>query len=41
MVNEVILGKEGGIYHHEYNRIEPVDMLPIPVLVVSEQYEPC
>ena len=41
MVNEVILGKEAGIYHREYNQTEPVDRRPIPVLVVSEQREPC
>ena len=40
-VNEVILGKEAGIYHREYNQTEPVDIRPIPVLVVSEQREPC
>lgn len=39
-VNEVI-GREAGIYHREYNQSEPVDTRPIPVLVISEQREPC
>ena len=38
-VNEVILGREAGIYHREYYQTEPFKLRPITVLVVSEGQE--